>query len=589
MWAPRAERAELVVAGRRAALTPVERGWFTATAPAVDGDDYGFRLDGGPLRPDPASRRQPTGVHGLSRLVDPRRFAWSPAEAGWRGAPLAGAVVYELHVGTFTPARTFDAVAEHLPELADLGVTHVEVMPVNTFNGTHGWGYDGVGWYAVHEPYGGPAAFARLVDACHRAGLSVVLDVVYNHLGPSGNYLPDFGPYLTDRYATPWGPALNLDGPGSDPVRAFVVDNALMWLADYHVDALRLDAVHGLIDTSALPILTELSAAVEALAVRSCRPLQIMAESDRCDPLTVRPRALGGTGLDGQWADDLHHAVHSALTGERDGYYVDYRGLRDVAETYRRGFLFDGRYSVYRQRTVGAPLGDTPGHRLVGCVQNHDQVGNRAFGERLTALVDPALARIAALLLCAAPHTPLLFMGEEYGETNPFLYFTSHPEPELAEAVRAGRRDEFARFAAFAADVPDPQDPATLGRSTLERSRARTPEGRARRALWADLLMLRRQQPALANGRRDLVEVLAAGDETLLLARRDPTSPPLLVAANLGDAVVALPAPAGDGWAPLLDTGHARSGGAGAAARHDPAGRALRVGPRSAVLWTGRY
>ena len=579
MWAPDAGAVTLVLDGDEHDMTRHDHGWWALPAPAEAGDRYGYRIDGGEVRPDPASRRQPDGVHGLSAVVDPSSFAWSATESGWRAAPLGNAAIYELHVGTFTSEGTLDAAAAKLPLLADLGITHVEVMPVNAFNGTAGWGYDGVLWYAVHEPYGGPEAFARFVDAAHAAGLAVVLDVVYNHLGPSGNYLPDFGPYLTDRYATPWGEGLNLDGEDSDPVRAFVVGNALQWLDDFHVDALRLDAVHGIVDTSAVHLLTEMADAVRALSHLLGRPLQLIAESDRCDPLTVTSRDAGGQGLDAQWADDLHHAIHTAVTGERDGYYVDYAGLPDVPEAYRRGFLYDGRYSTYRRRTVGAPLGDVPGSRLVACIQNHDQVGNRAAGERLLTLVGPELTRVAAVLLAAAPATPMLFMGEEYGETAPFQYFTSHPEPELAEAVRSGRREEFAAFDSFgeASEVPDPQDPATVDRSTLDWSSADSPQGKAWRDLWASLLRLRRTQPALGNGRRDLVRTVAVDDGVMAVARHDDDGSAVLVVANLTDrsARVPLPPTAGAAWRLLLDTEQT------AVVRDE----AIVVGPRSASLW----
>ena len=577
VWAPFAKEVVLELdEGPGTALTPVAHGWHEVRTEARHGQRYGYRLDGGPLRPDPASRWQPEGVHGASAVYAPLPQARSPFSA----TPINSAAIYELHVGTFTEAGTFDAAAEHVADLADLGITHIEVLPVNAFNGTAGWGYDGVAWYAVHEPYGGPEGFARFVAACHERGLAVVLDVVYNHLGPSGNYLGEFGPYLTDRYRTPWGDGLNLDGPDSDPVREFIIGNALYWLSEFGVDALRLDAVHGLIDGSAVHVLTALSAAVEALAVAEGRSLQLIAESDRSDPQTVRPRGVGGMGLDAQWADDLHHAVHTAVTGERDGYYVDYAGLPDVAEVYRRGFLYDGRYSVYRRRTVGAPLGDVPGYRLVTCIQNHDQIGNRAAGDRLTTLVAPELVEVAAVLLCASPTTPMLFMGEEYGETRPFQYFTSHPEPELAEAVRNGRREEFSSFAAFTGtEVPDPQDPTTFERSRLDRSAADTAEGQARRRLWQRLLEVRRTEPALGNGRRDLVEVLTVDEERLAIVRRDDGGSAVLVVANLGEAAWELALPDAR-WRVLLDTAAARGQGA------TPYGdRALTIPGRSASLW----
>lgn len=573
MWAPYAKEVVLDLAGQTVPLEPALHGWHTVRTEASHGHGYGYRLDGGPLRPDPASRWQPEGVHGPSRL-----YAAPPVRDGFRAVPISSAVIYELHIGTLTDQGTFDAAAQRFAPLAELGVTHVEVMPVNAFNGTHGWGYDGVAWYAAHEPYGGPEGFRRFVEAAHAAGLAVVLDVVYNHLGPSGNYLPEFGPYVTDRYRTPWGDALNLDGADSDPVRDLIVGNALYWLGEFGVDGLRLDAVHGLVDGSAVHILAELRDAVAALSVAQGRPLQLIAESDRSDPQTVRDREVGGLGLDAQWADDLHHAIHTAVTGERDGYYVDYAGLPDVAEQYRRGFLYDGRYSVYRRRTVGAPLGDVPGYRLVTHIQNHDQIGNRATGDRLTTLVDPELVEIAAVLLCASPTTPMLFMGEEYGETNPFQYFTSHPEPELADAVRTGRREEFAAFASFTGtEVPDPQDPATFERSRLTWAAADSAEGQARRDLWRRLLQLRREVPALGNGRRDLVEILTVDEERLAVVRRADDGSAVLVLANLSDQHWHVSLPDAQ-WHLLLATGGAPP---------DPVGdHELRVTSRSASVWS---
>ena len=577
VWAPKAREVLLELdGGEDVVLSPLPRGWHEVRTEATPGQRYGYRLDGGPLRPDPASRWQPEGVHRPSAVYLPP----GAADSAFQARPISSAVIYELHVGTFTPDGTFDAAIGHLRQLADLGVTHVEVLPVNAYNGTHGWGYDGVAWYAVHEPYGGPEGFRRFVEACHAAGLAVVLDAVYNHLGPSGNYLGGFGPYMTDRYRTPWGAGLNLDGEDSDPVRSFIVGNALYWLRDFGVDALRLDAVHGLIDGSAVHILAELRDAVADLAVELGRPLQLIAESDRSDPQTVRPRDVGGTGLDAQWADDLHHAIHTAITGERDGYYVDYAGLTDVAEAYQRGFLYDGRYSVHRRRTVGAPLADVQGYRLVGCIQNHDQVGNRAAGDRLTTLVAPELVEVAAVLLCASPYTPMLFMGEEYGETNPFQYFTSHPEPELAEAVRNGRRDEFSSFAAFTGtEVPDPQDVATLERSRLDWSASDSEEGKARRELWRRLLALRVSEPALGNGRRDLVDSLSVDDEHLAVIRRADDGSAVLVVANLSADAWDLALP-GAQWRLLLDTGAARGGGAVPSGDH-----MLRIPGRTASLW----
>ena len=565
VWAPYATRVELVRDGRAPSLLePTGRGWYSVRVEAVAGDRYGFRLDGGLPRPDPAALHQPDGVHALSSVVDRAAMGWSSDEQRWQPTPLSSAVIYELHIGTFTADGTFGAAERHLPALCDLGVTHVEVMPVAAFNGTHGWGYDGVCWYAVHEPYGGPVAFARFVDACHRAGLAVILDVVYNHFGPSGSYHHEFGPYVTDRHKTPWGPAINFEDAGADAVRAFVVDNALMWLADFHVDGLRLDAVHELHDGSATPIPVELSAAVDRLSEQVGRPLALVAESDRQDPRTVLPRAAGGAGMSAQWLDDLHHAIHVTVTGEQDGYYADYAGLPDVAGAYVRGFVYDGRWSEYRQRTVGAPLPATvSGRRFVACIQNHDQVGNRARGRRLTVLTDEDRLRFAIGLLCLAPTVPMLFMGEEYAATTPFLFFTNHPEPDLAVAVRRGRREEFAAFTGFGrGEVPDPQAPETHAASVLDRTDATSPAGLARRRLWTDVLRLRRTTPALATGNRTLIRELAVQPRQMAVLRDDPAGAvPVAIVANASDQDAAITVDVADTWQAVWWSTAAKYGG----------------------------
>lgn len=563
VWAPLPARVELVVDGRREALERLADGWWRLRTAAAAGSRYGFSLDGGEPRPDPASRRQPDGVHGLSEVVDPARLGGAAVPEGRRPPDLLGGAIYELHVGTFTPEGTLDAAARRIGHLPELGITHVELMPLNAFNGDRGWGYDGVCWFAVHEPYGGPEALARFVAACHDAGLAVVVDVVHNHLGPSGNYLPELGPYMGA--AGLWGAGLNLDGPDSDPVRQLIIENVQAWFGEHGVDALRLDAVHALHDTSATHILAAIADATAELSGRLRRPLLLIAESDRNDPATLRPRELGGLGMDAQWADELHHALHVAITGEHDTYYADLHpdGLPDVAQAYRWGFVLDGRrYSPFRRRTVGAPLPDeVDGRRLIGCLQNHDQIGNRPAGDRLLATVEPALVRAAVLLLCAAPHTPMLFMGEEHGETNPFAYFTSHPEPALAEAVRKGRALEFPHFVARGALVPDPQSPETFERSRLDWSRADSDEGLCWLALWGDLLAARREHPALGGGRRDLVSVHVADGHVLSLTRGGPDGDAVVVVANLSPQPALLPAPGAE--AVLLTTDDLRYGGAG--------------------------
>ncbi|MGH7748223.1 MAG: malto-oligosyltrehalose trehalohydrolase, partial [Candidatus Dormibacteria bacterium] len=406
------------------------------------GTDYRLGVDGHPGLPDPRSPHQPEGVHGPSRTVDHRAHAWGDGD--WRGAELADAVLYELHVGTFTPQGTFDAAAARLGHLVELGVTAVEIMPVAEFPGDRGWGYDGVNLFAPHHAYGGPDGLRRLVDACHAHGLAAVLDVVYNHLGPDGNYLGAFGPYFTDRYRTPWGEAINLDGRQSDEVRAFVVDNALMWLRDYHLDGLRLDAVHAILDTSAVHILEELAGRVRALEAELGRRLWLIAESDLNDPRLVRDPDRGGYGLDAQWTDDVHHALHAVLTGERTGYYADYGRVEDVAQALRHAFVLDGRYSRYRERRFGRPIGDLGGAHFVVCLQNHDQVGNRATGDRISATLSPGLLACGAALVLCSPYTPMIFMGEEWGAATPFQFFSHMPDSALREAIRDGRYAEFA-------------------------------------------------------------------------------------------------------------------------------------------------
>jgi maltooligosyltrehalose trehalohydrolase len=533
VWAPSARAVRVEVVGQQVRLAPHPRGWWAEDVPqAGHGDDYGFLLDDDetPVK-DPRSRWQPGGAHGLSRIYDHGCFPWT--DAGWRGVPLPGAVLYELHVGTFTPAGTLDSAIDRLDHLVALGIDAVELLPVNGYSGSHGWGYDGVDLYAVHEAYGGPDALKRFVDAAHARGLGVVLDVVYNHFGPSGNVLPRFGPYLTDSYTTPWGPAVNLDGPGSDEVRAFLVGNALQWLRDFHCDGLRLDAVHALVDGSAYPFLEELAEAVDELAAQTGRPLWAVAESDRNDPRLVRPREAGGAGLAGMWADDLHHAVHAVLTGERGGYYGDYGSYADVARAWTRGYVYAGRWSDYRKRSVGRPLPlETPGWRLVVALQNHDQVGNRAVGDRLSALVSAGLLRVGAAIVLLSPMTPLLFMGEEWGARTPWCYFTSHPEEDLATAVRAGRREEFAAFGWDPRSIPDPQDPATFAASILDWREPDTEEGAGLLRWYRELLRLRRTVPALGGGTLDGCDAHWDEDARWILLQRSE----IVVAVNLAPA-----------------------------------------------------
>ena len=467
IWAPRPRAVELLLHDERVPMLRRDDGWWVAEVDGVGhGTRYGFSLDGGPLRPDPRSEHQPDGIDGPSVLVDHSRYEWH--DEHWSGVDLADAVLYELHVGTFSAAGTFDGAIEHLPHLAALGVDAVELLPVAEFSGERGWGYDGVGLFAVHHAYGGPEGLKRFVDACHGHGLAVVMDVVYNHLGPVGNHLAELGPYFTDRHTTPWGDAINLDGPGSEEVRAFVLDNARFWLRDHHCDGLRLDAVHAIVDDSPVHILRELREVAGALAEELGRRLFVVAESDANDRRLVMPVEEGGYGLDAVWSDDWHHALHVALTGEADGYYVDHDEDGALAKALRQAWVLDGTWSRHRGGEHGSSPSGLPPERFVVCAQNHDQVGNRATGDRSSALMGPGRLRIAAALLLTSPFVPLLFQGEEWGATNPFLYFTDHRDPELGAAVRDGRRREFAAFGWDPATIPDPQDLATFERSRLD-------------------------------------------------------------------------------------------------------------------------
>jgi maltooligosyltrehalose trehalohydrolase len=487
---------------RREGMARREGGWWHADVAAAADTTYAFSVDGGDPRPDPRGLRLPDGPHGWSQRFDPTSFVWS--DHGWRGVPLAEAVVYELHVGTFTPEGTLDAAAGRLDHLVDLGVTVVEAMPLSPFPGRHGWGYDGVAPYAVHEEYGGPEALQRFGDAAHARGLADCLDVVSNHLGPDGNYLADFAPYLTERHHTPWGPALNLDAEDSDEVRRWVLDNVRQWLVDFHVDGLRLDAVHELHDDRAVHVLEEMSAEVDALATETGRTLWLVAESDRNDPRTVTERgegdAVAGLGVHAQWADDVHHAMHVALTGETQGYYSDFADPSALGKVLRTPFFHDGTFSTFRGRGHGRRVDPRlPGHRFVASLQTHDQVGNRAQGDRLSASLSPGLLVCGAALLLTAPWTPMLFMGEEWGASTPWQYFTDHTDATLADAVRSGRRDEFAAHGWDESDVPDPQEPATFERSRLDWSEP-DKEPHVRLLRWyRDLLVLRRTEPALRD------------------------------------------------------------------------------------------
>ncbi len=538
VWAPGKNRVEAEVAGNRHEMTASHDGWWQVEVPdAGPGTDYAFRVDGGEPRPDPRSAWQPQGVDGPSRLVDHAGFAWT--DGGWRGLPLAGAVLYELHIGTFTPDGTFDAAIDKLDHLVELGVVAVELLPINAYAGRWGWGYDGVAWFAVHEPYGGPEGLKRFVDACHGRGLGVVVDAVYNHLGPAGNYLPEFGPYLTDAHSTPWGSAVNLDMPGSDEVRRYVLDSALGWLRDYHVDGLRLDAVHALVDERATHLLEEMALEVQALGAQLNKPLWLVAESDLNDARVVAPREAGGLGIDGQWADDVHHALHATLTGERAGYYADFGSLPTLAKALTGVFVHDGSWSSFRGRTHGRPVpATTPGSRFVVYLQDHDQVGNRATGDRIAATLSDGLLQVGAALVLTSAYTPMLWMGEEWGARTPWQFFSDH-DAELGQAVSKGRRAEFASHGWATEEVPDPQAESTFRDSQLD---WKEPQGEREQALLAwtrDLIALRKTRPDLTDGRRDRVLVTYDEDERWLVVRRGRVA----VACNLSGERRRMPLP----------------------------------------------
>lgn len=494
VWAPRAQKVCVVIDGSDAAPVHLDdegNGYFSGNVPgAGEGDCYRYLLDGTDSFPDPASRFQPLGVHGPSQVVDPDRFRWNDRE--WRGLPLEEYIIYELHVGTFTPQGTFDGVFERLDYLVELGITAVELMPVAQFPGERNWGYDGTYPFAPQNSYGGPDGLKRLVDACHARGMAVILDVVYNHLGPEGNYLHAFGPYFTGRYHTPWGDAVNFDGPDSDAVRRFFISSALQWMVEYHVDALRLDAIHGIFDFSAYHILRELADVIHGLEASAGRPLLLIAESDLNDVRVIHPPERGGHGLDAQWNDDFHHALHAFLTGEQDGYYADFGSFRRIVKAFTKGFVLDGEYSRFRRRRHGSCSGGCSPGRLVVFSQNHDQVGNRMRGERPHEHLDRAQLMLAAAAVLLSPCLPLIFMGEEYAEPAPFPYFVSHGDPDLVEAVRRGRKEEFAAFS-HQGEMPDPQDEATFRSAILQIDLCRSGAHAGMFAFYRELIRLRKE------------------------------------------------------------------------------------------------
>lgn len=534
VWAPFAESVTLLAEGQHHEMRSHDDGapgWWTADVPRRAGTDYGYLVNGQGPFPDPRSQRQPDGVHALSRTFDATSYAWNDSD--WAGRGLGGAVIYELHVGTFTPEGTLDAAAEKLDYLVELGIDFVELLPVNAFNGPHNWGYDGVLWFAVHEAYGGPEAYQRFVDAAHAAGLGVIQDVVYNHLGPSGNYLPKFGPYLKSGEGNTWGDSVNLDGPGSDEVRQYILDNAAMWLSEFHVDGLRLDAVHALRDERAVHILEDLASLADGIEAETGVPKTLIAESDLNNPRLIYRRDTNGYGLEGQWSDDFHHAVHVNLTGETAGYYADFDSLAALAKVLEHGFFHDGSYSSFRGRHHGRPIRPGLVHpaALVVCNQNHDQIGNRAAGDRLSSSLSYGRLALAAVLTMTSPFTPMLFMGEEFGASTPWQFFTSHPEEWLAEATAKGRLKEFERMGWDPALVPNPQDPETFERSKLKWEEAHDGDHARLLDLYRALANLRRSTPELAGGGFTDTHVDFSEENKWLVLSRGAVR----VACNFGD------------------------------------------------------
>ena len=573
VWAPHVKQVSLDLLGSSQGhrgtsvqMHPCERGYFEATVSGIQsGARYRYVLDGQKSRPDPASRFQPDGVHGPSAVIDPKAFRWS--DDRWPGMPIERFILYELHVGTFTREGTFHAIIPLLDYLQnDVGITAIELMPVAQFPGSRNWGYDGAFPFAVQSSYGGPEGLQTFVNACHERGIAVVLDVVYNHLGPEGNYLGDFGPYFTDRYRTPWGCAINYDGPDSDEVRAYVINNARYWVTEFHVDALRLDATHSIFDSSACHILRELTEAVHAEAERLGRSIHVIAESDLNDIRVIAPIANGGYGLDGQWNDDFHHALHTVLTGERAGYYEDFGRLDLLSTALKDGFVYSGQRSCFRRRRHGSSSISRPPSQFVVYAQNHDQVGNRAGGERLSALVPREALKAAAAAYLLAPNIPLLFMGEEYGETAPFQYFIDHGDPVLVEAVRKGRRAEFSSFG-WSGEVPDPQDSATFERSRVHPG-PQTQSDRAQLLRWYHrLIALRKSVQALGSaqtGEHEHHVWIEEPEQVLFLHRRALNSRAALVilSFNRAQTSVTLQKPLGT-WELIVDSSDLEFGGSG--------------------------
>lgn len=574
VWAPLLKKVDLKIVAPAERIAPMERDesgyWRTSMEGVSPGSRYLFRLEDDRDRPDPASNFQPEGVHGPSGVVDHSGFRWEDND--WRGIPLSAMIMYELHVGAFTREGTFDAAIERIPYLAELGVNAVEIMPVAQFPGNSNWGYDGAYPFAVQNSYGGPEGLKRLVNECHKAGISVILDVVYNHLGPEGNYIWDFAPYFTDRYKTPWGWAVNYDDAYSNDVRNYFIENALHWFNNYHIDALRLDAVHGIFDMSSRPFLLELAERVEEFSVHKGRRFHLIAESDLNDSRLIRSRELGGLGIDAQWCDDFHHSLRTILTGDKNGYYADFGMVEHLARTMKDGYVYSGQYSVYRKRNQGNSSKDIPADRFIVFSQNHDQVGNRMMGERPATIVSFEALKLMAGAVLLSPYIPMLFMGEEYGEENPFPYFVSHTDPGLIEAVRKGRKEEFRDFA-WEGDPPDPQSEDTFLRSKLGWEKIESGKHRVLLEFYKNLIRLRKDNPVLSRLDKDSLKVCSLEADKLLFTRRRHADREICCVFNFNEKETRVKiGSSGERWEKIFDSSETAWNGPGSAIPNETGG-----------------
>jgi maltooligosyltrehalose trehalohydrolase len=597
VWAPKAKTVTVnIVSGQAVGTVPLhqeENGYFSATVPrVVDGDRYFYQPDDRPARPDPVSRFQPDGVHEASQVVDPRLFTWQDEE--WAGIALEKYVIYELHIGTFTREGTFEAAISFLDYLLELGVTAVEIMPVSQFAGDRGWGYDGVYHFAPQNSYGGPVGLKQLVDACHRKGLAVILDVVYNHFGPEGNYMGDFGHYFTDKFHTPWGPAMNFDGPDSDPVREFFIGNALYWIDEFHMDALRLDAVDWILDQRAQHFLQQIVAEVHRHREKQGRQIHIFAENDTNDMRLINPVEFGGYGIDAQWCDNFHHALRTLLTGETTGYYEDFGQFSQLVKAYNEGYVYTGEYSTFRRRCHGGPSGERSTSQFVVFSQNHDQVGNRKCGDRLSAVQSMEKLLLAAGVVLLSPYLPLVFMGEEYGEKAPFHYFVGYTDPELIAAVRKGKHEEHAS-GVCEGDLPDPEAEITFWESKIDLTRKREGEQALILEFYRRLLALRKKMPALQVTDRRQIKVTGLTQKKILTVLRQAGNNAVLCIFSFSNVQeqVALDLPAG-GWKKLLDSsaphwrGHGEDAPASLTVKEEGAGDAIPVNPFSMLVYANK-